>query len=261
MNHLRAAALVVCFVGMIHTPAEAQPPTCVGGAPENPYTGTVPSGQVWTIPFTTPLPCETISFNVQITTSRPGGATFTFNVYNYYNGGYMPMFEFSGTVAYGQTFSRVTPTPWSESGTPYPNVRGASGWPSTFKVGSSIGDVAYTVTITRTPRPGYNTGGWSFASAPLIQMFEPQYGSLTPPEGGQYYKIHLNPWQDIRIVGQARAATSPGTNFSVNLYNAYQQWVTTLIYSTINGTEAFPTPGDTNQTFTNWTGSGVDMYL
>ena len=59
------------------------------------------------------------------------------------------------------------------------------------------GPIDYSIQMTKAPRPGYNTGGTSFATTTPIDTGVTQYGSIDELELGQFYKVHLEAGQLI----------------------------------------------------------------
>ena len=135
--------------------------------------------------------------------------------------------------------------PWLyEEPFPFTGVRDPNVLPATIKVqaiwgvayGNTPSPPQYHFTIIRSPRPGYNIGGYDFATAPLVPSFPATYmGSLRtldppapkPSDHGQFFKVHLLCGQSISVSGSATENTLYGGRFNVDLYGSNQQLVIT----------------------------------
>jgi hypothetical protein len=209
------------------------------------------------VPSTAPLqPCEKISWTLTVTSQVSWGSNGQFKVYNASHDLLFAVNWSAGTTATTYTIPEATDL----VGSPYNNTRGVEGQPSYYDMGT-YWPVTYRVTSTRTPRPGYNTGGTGFANAPLISLPSTLYGSIHQREPGQYYKIHLDPGSVVYAHGQATAGTMPGSSLKIELYDLSQQSVAVLNYESIVGTTNFPTGSGSSATYTNSTGSGKDLYV
>jgi hypothetical protein len=101
----------------------------------------------------------------------------------------------------------------------------------------------YTLTVIRTPRPGYNLGGTGFSDALQLSDEIPQYGSVHKWEPGQFYKLHINSGEQIYVSGQA-LGKKLGTLFKMSLYDSNQQLVFTLLNLAVWDTpKYFPSDG------------------
>ena len=120
----------------------------------------------------------------------------------------------------------------------------------------------FTLVIRKVARPGYNTGGDSFANAPLIPAGEPQYGGLSNYEAsGQYYKITLQPGQAVYVSGYMTRLVPTNTNVTIKLYDANLAEKKTLANLLVgNETETYPS-GSTPTLFTHPGTSPADYYL
>ena len=212
-------------------------------------------------------PCETIA--VYESHSTQGGNHGTVIKVSFLNS--------SGQTILAQEFfgfldgSNQFPTYYEEP-FPFTGVRDPNLLPATIKVEATypvylgsplVGPPQYNITITRTPRPGYNTGGYDFSGAPSASLPATYRGSLrdgrnvTPADRGQYFKVHLNGGQTIQASGSVTQNTQYGTNFEVDIYDANQQlvrggWVFTGTY----GVQDY-----TSQPFTNPNPTAADFYI
>lgn len=127
----------------------------------------------------------------------------------------------------------------------------------------------YNFTIIRSPRPGYNIGGYDFATAPLVPSFPASYmGSLRtldppapkPSDRGQYLKVHLQCGQSISVSGFASENTLYGANFAVDLYGANQQLVIPKPWVGIT-VASYGTTTYQSSTFVNPNSAASDFYI
>jgi hypothetical protein len=162
---------------------------------------------------------------------------------------------------------------------PFPlnGVRDPNALPATFKVwaidgvgyGTPPSQPQYNFTIIRSPRPGYNIGGYDFATAPLVPSFPASYmGSLRtldppapkPSDRGQYLKVHLQCGQSISVSGFAHENTLYGANFAVDLYGANQQLVIPKPWVGIT-VSSYGTTTYQSSTFVNPNSAASDFYI
>jgi len=217
------------------------------------------SGGQATYPLTMPgvandviMPCETVSVQLDASTSPTYGASIKFELRN--SGGSALVKD-----TYSVYGSASHTEPESPLVTPFRNTRGAEGIPVTAYIKSLANNVySYTITVTRNPRPGYNQGGVNFATAPLIELRSENKGSIVPAEPGQFFKIHIDPYQRITIGGTAMGATMWGTNFYVDLYDGSQQLLKTMVSMAAYGEQPIPTGG--NNFFVNGP-AGADFFV
>jgi hypothetical protein len=74
---------------------------------------------------------------------------------------------------------------------------------------------AYTLTVTRNPRPGYNIGGSSKADAPLVSASLGVKLSVHHWEAGQYWKVNLAAGATLKAMGRWRC---PSTSSACNAW-------------------------------------------
>ena len=120
----------------------------------------------------------------------------------------------------------------------------------------------YTLTIIRTPRPGYNLGGTGFGDAPDITDGSMRHGSLHKWESGQFFKVHLNNNEPLYVSGDA-LGMHIGTLFVMTLYNSSQQSVFTLLSKNLYDTPSrFPADGANAAVYVyKNTGPAADFYI
>jgi hypothetical protein len=139
---------------------------------------------------------------------------------------------------------------------PWVGVRAPVVLPVTLKIesvslygqGNPPSPPLYTFTIIKTPRSGYNVGGYDFASAPLAPSLPTTYhGSLrqgvaydcttnctgsppqSAPDPGQYFKVHLCAGETIYVYGKAIENTYYGGHFTAEIYDSAQQYLIPLV--------------------------------
>jgi hypothetical protein len=219
------------------------------------------SGTTITIPVDLE-PCQTVGFSITTTGHQVHGAAVIFRIFN--KEGTPRVLDQFNWSSYGTVNQPELPTgaPWIY---PYRGTRGDEGLPSyatlyaTFF--SSFGHtLAYSVTVTKSPRAGYNLGGTSFANASVINIDQPQYGSLHDWEFGQFYKITLEPTQTIYLSGEVTGSPTHGTLLKIELYDSSQSLIMTLVNKAAYGAVTFPT-GGTYPTFTPPGGASSEYYL
>jgi hypothetical protein len=115
--------------------------------------------------------------------------------------------------------------------------------------------VSYNIVVSKSPRADYNLGGTSFSNAPLIPLRTKQYGSLSPYEPGQYYKIHLSGYERIYMKGQALGFVQWGSGFNLSLYDANMVLIQNK-YVAAYGLETFQTTS-----YANPSSQGADFYI
>ena len=259
-----AHVLTLIVIGALAT--HAQTPSCAAGATTNFTFAPSALGESRTETINL-APCETIavyeSHNIQ---DGNRGTVIRVSFLNS-SGQTILAQEFFGFNAANNQFPDYYEEPFPFTGVVDPNLL-----PATIKVEATYqvffgsppaGPPEYNFTITRTPRPGYNTGGYDFSSAPLISLPATYRGSLrdgrnvTPADRGQYFKIHLSGGQSIQASGTVTQNTQYGTNFEVDIYDANQQlvrggWVFTGTY----GVQDY-----TSQPFTNPNPTSADFYV
>jgi len=255
MPRLTATPLVLAFTILALAPnAHAQSPSCPEGSVET-FSGTLAYNGVKQISIAL-QPCETVSFAITTSADPYWGAVMYFDVYNSASSPTSIYHEGWQTFASNTKYFPTTP-PWFDT---IRGTRGIEGLPGYAILQCGIwGDCTYSITMTRTPRPSYNTGGVSFDSAPSIAMNTTQYGSLHNLEPGQFYKIHLNANQSIYMSGQALGFQNISSVFSIDLYDAGQQHVQNMVGINPGGSVAFPS-GNPN-VYTNPGTSGADYYI
>jgi hypothetical protein len=154
--------------------------------------------------------------------------------------------------------------------------------PAILKIESSwpygqggVGPPEYNFTIIRTPRPGYNVGGTSIAGALLVSSLPTTYnGSFrqgaaadcqagcvgsppqSPPDPGQYFKLHLCAGQVIYLHGTAVENTERGGRFTAELYDSAGQYLLPLVNSDVHGSVTF-----SSNPYTNSNTTDADFYI
>ena len=211
-------------------------------------------------------PCETIAVYESHFIQDPNRGTVIKISFLNSSGQTILAQEFFGFNAGNNQFPTYYEEPFPFTGVTDPNLL-----PTTIKVEATYqvflsnpsAPPEYNITITRTPRAGYNTGGYDFSGAPLASLPATYRGSLrdgrnvTPADRGQYFKVHLNGSQSIQASGTVTQNTQYGTNFEVDIYDANQQlvrsgWVFTGTY----GVQDY-----TSQPFTNPSPTAADFYI
>jgi hypothetical protein len=168
-------------------------------------------------------------------------------------------------VVCGKSCNTSVPLPTAVAGHPMPGTRGTEGLAKDIVITATIFNffggptASYTLTVNKSPRPGYNTGGTGFGNAPLIEARTEQLGSVHPLEPGQFYKVHLDAGQVIFLRGQATGHSQYGSHFIIDLYDALTLHVQNMVNQAAYGTVTFPMTG-TGPLYKN-TGPPADFYL
>ena len=258
----RIGLLLAAAILLVMAPARVQAQVC----PLAPITQTV-SGQSTTAqsrtytfagisPYIPLAPCETVVVRLDGSAGGPNMGLYLKNADH--------QVLDQTTFVCGSSCSYEVPAVASLVAYPYPGTRGTGGLPAEVEVwvgyGNSQPSVTFTLTITRIPRQGYNTGGIGFSDAPLIDPGVTQYGSVHPNEPGQFYKVHLNAGQSMYVTGQVTGATMYQPWFGIQLFNASQGSLLYLVSMLAGGTKVFPAQ-DTNPTIYTNSGAAADFYL
>lgn len=149
----------------------------------------------------------------------------------------------------------------------FPATLGMATRPQYVKIKSGVGSATYTINFTRTPRPGYNTGGTSFANATVLPTavstikatLHPSESGSPPnsPPGGQYFRVTIPQGGMISLNGYAHRWAGFNSAMVADLYNASQVNLTTLVFATASAPTADPF---VSSVYTN-TGPAADFYL
>jgi hypothetical protein len=141
---------------------------------------------------------------------------------------------------------------------PYRGTRGSEGLATYGTLwANSFFNVPYSVTIIRTQRPGYNTGGTDFASATVLPSLATTIlASISDAEPGQLFKFSLAAGTTLVAAGMVEGSTGYGTNFYADLYDSSQSYLDRLTSQAPMGRLGFQTVGITNSGST-----AADYYL
>jgi hypothetical protein len=242
----------------------AQGQSCPSGytvTMSNTITGQNTEAMPWILAM---LPCQTVSVQIQTASAskHPSGDG---NIYfRLRNAAHQVLAETA--LLCGMSCSGTLPPTNSVAGYPAPGMRGDEGNPSDILVATGLFNwfggptASYTLIITVAPRQGYNQGGTSFATAPLIETGVEQKGSVHPNEPGQFYRIHLDAGQLLFVRGEATAHYWWGSYFSITLYDDSQQEVQLMLNAAVYNTQTFPAAGTAGIVYKN-TGAARDFYL
>jgi hypothetical protein len=209
--------------------------------------------------FATPLlPCESVSIQLTCPTCSTPGPNMSLDLYDSANNWLDGNYFLCGS---GCSYTVPTTGEWTTLGSPYPAMVGGGGTAGTpayvdVHLGYGAASVAFELSVTRTPRPGYNTGGTNFANAPIITAGSMQYGSLDG--SGQFYKIHIGAGEAAYVVGQVSAHA----NLYVELFDPGQNSIGYYWELPVSGTQDYPALGASASPET-WTNPGAagDFYL
>ena len=242
--------------GVTFAPVSVKP--CPSGPTTVPYTGSLDSGASRTIDVSL-APCETLTTSL---TLNPPASGIAWAV-KFLNESSEWLDQDQGTCY--SDCSQMVPRPTNGV---IPATKGVRGRPAKIQLFNSYSypvAVSYTLTVTKTPRPGYNLGGTSPATAALLSTTLPTTirASLAPIEtetGGsaQYFKVRLWPGGTITVSGTVHRWAGYGTSFQVRVLNANLQ-----IVSYLAGAAAYapnPTPIDPG-TFTYIGETAADFYV
>jgi hypothetical protein len=234
--------MLLCLIAIAPAPAFA-----ADDCPSEPRivtlqgTITTPHGGNWeNAPFVAfqSFPCEEyrVTFEASYAGQQPAAPNFWIGLANSNNVTFAPY-----VIAFSMTTSGQLPvTP--DYGDPFPGTLHPSGNIAMIKVftTNSFVPVDWSITITTTPRPSYNRGSLTMASAPLVHDGDTLDLSLrwTYPN---FYKVMLKPGGTLSVTG---TATNDWTGYSAELIifvwdNAFQYrgWiaVTDIAPQTTNG--------------------------
>ena len=123
------------------------------------------------------------------------------------------VYNSSGTVLFWDSWSsypiasRTIPNSNYYSA-PYRGTRGPTGLPSDVVIKSTARRNLVTLTISKSPRPNFNTGSMSAAQATFVGNFPTTvYASMQPSETGQHFKVRVAAGGRIRVTGTAQASS------------------------------------------------------
>lgn len=259
-----AAVIVLACLAANHAPSLAQEPSCP------PSETVIGGGQLGANQSSPPHPIDLLPCQTVVVTLTSGfadsraEATGHVTIRNSSNPQQTLIERWFTCIGTSCSFS--TPPIGSSAGYPMPGTRGAAGLAKdvvvrfvTFNLHAQA-PASYALTIVKEPRAGYNTGGDTFANAPLIDTRVQQTGSLHYREIGQYYKVHLEPGQVIFARGHARSASD--SNFILTLYSPSQQVIKDLASVYVTTTpKTFPAVGTSPPLYTNTTGVAGVFYI
>jgi hypothetical protein len=237
--------------------AQAQPVPCPSGTGTQTFYGEFSAGGGQREEPLTPAlsPCETI-LGVLTVSDGGNGPSGIYVKLEFRNAAHATI-DFNDASCQGCTIQ----TPRA-SIAPLRSTRGPEALPVyvRWNVGSNLSNVAYTLTLYRNPRPGYNTGGLSLADAPLLL---PQLGGIhasfdVDEIAGQYFRVRLaaNGALTVSGTGQPTTANSSGSSFVAKLYNSAGQEVASRTFAIMP-----PTTNFSRLLFTNASSVPGEFYL
>ena len=127
----------------------------------------------------------------------------------------------------------------------------------TLSGGLSTPNPTYTLTITRTPRPGYNEGGLGVADAPLLSSVPARIrGSFVKEEVGQYFKIRLTGNGTLRVSGTGYSSWAYGATLVVHVLAADGTFSKEILRQVIGTGSSF-----NSTTFTSTSSAPAEFYV
>jgi hypothetical protein len=201
-------------------------------------------------------PCEAVTISVSTTANEPPvyyGAAAQLLVYNS-----------SGEELYAKAWgSYPTASETVPNGNlytaPYRGTRGLSGLPSQMVIKSLSRGFEYTIIVSRSRRPNYNTGGTTPTTATFLGNFPRTiYASIQPTETGQYFRVRVAAGGRIRVTGTAQTSPLYGANLWARLY---QPDGSTLVSTLVPAIACYDTCSYTSSWYTNTSGSAIELIL
>jgi hypothetical protein len=119
----------------------------------------------------------------------------------------------------------------------------------------------YVITITRVPRQGYNVGGTSQSTAPLLTSLPVGVKAAVHPwEPRQYWKVQLPPGGTLKVTGRVKAPTTygPGALLYVKVFNSAGSASVIKSMGVSGGVGWIPFE---TSVFTNNTGQTADFWV
>jgi hypothetical protein len=152
-----------------------------------------------------------VSFSITTTTHASSGAVLYFEVHNSEaTPGRVLYSDDWGLYGTDTRYPPLTP-PWFGT---IKGMRGVEGQPGYAVLGASyagLPDVEYSITMTKLPRPDYyNAGGVSLATAPLISLDAPNYGSVHQFEPGNFTRYTSTGLSRSFSVARFKDSRTPG---------------------------------------------------
>jgi hypothetical protein len=268
MRRLRLLGLVPLALLLGLGVATAQDLSCPSGPQVQTYSGTVMVGETTPPIFVEHRPCEMFSMDISITIAQRNGSV-TVRVYD---GLSYPQDQPSNyeMISCGQPFKyspstcgATWPKAASVTGQPFLGTRGESRAKSVtinYCCGYSGIQISYLLTVTRTPRPGFNLGGTSTSDAPL-QVTPAGIKASVHPYDSQYWKVQLPHGGTLKVMGRVRAITtiSPAANLNIRVYNAAGNYSMIKAVNSIPGGSVW-VPFESS-TYTNTTGQTAFFWV
>lgn len=122
-----------------------------------------------------------------------------------------------GTDSTGTSFQLPLPDqPLGDPfGSPYPATRTSSGLPRKIRF-TTLYAAEFTISVSRTPRAGYNTGSDALSGATAVTTNTVLRGTLWSQEP-QYYRLSVPPGGSISAAGQATAGPTIAPSLSIRI--------------------------------------------
>ena len=206
------------------------------------YTGSLASHGTFQFPIDA-YPCEEVTINITTDTSPSLGAALSLQIYNSSDG----QIASNTWAAYGYGLTRSM----VDLG-----MRGDVCLPSYGIFESLVWSVYdFTITVIKTPRPGYNIGGTGFGDAYPVSLPSTYYGSLCDDEPGQFFKLSLQGSQTVNVYGFAEGSSSLGALYRIDVYNSLQQHIKGQVMMAAYGKHEYDT------TFVNPGSDPAEFYF
>ena len=233
--------VIAPVLALFVTPQVADAQTCPSSTTTWTVSGTLGSGQSTGYLPTNIQACELLS--VQLTISAPSGISWSLA---YYQDPPAPTALLSEGEICGSSCTYTLPEDLNGK---YPATLGLYSRPSLVRLrnGFSYNQATYSLTFTRTPRPGYNTGGTDFDTATLLPMgLTTVKATLSPSENGpntgsgQFFRLTLPQGGMLSLSGFAHRWFGFNSGLSVKLYDANRQQLQLLVNSMASAPDADP---------------------
>jgi Ig-like domain from next to BRCA1 gene/Transglutaminase-like superfamily len=183
-------------------------------------------------------PCETVVVQLQGSASNhPSGNANMQMIIRNSDGASLATTNF----LCGQSCTTTVPLAGTVPGYPMPGTRGDGGLAKDVIVKVGVFNwfgtppATYKLIVTKTPRPGYNTMGNSFANAPHVTLPKSYLGSVHPLDPGQFVKVTLAAQDALYASGHVKGHASYGAYWEIEVYDSAGTELTNLVYGTAYG--------------------------
>lgn len=193
------------------------------------------------------LPCQTVRITIDgqtdSTDSQTSGVNLLARIWSFYSP--PDLLIGKGWTCWG-TCSQQIPVAGDTVGYPLPATRGLRGRAKTLSISwtgatsNAESPAMATVTITKSPRLDYTTGGTGVPDAQELTLPRVVYSShhhLEP--NGQFYRVWLGPGDRLKMSGRATCYGSGTCNLMIKVHNPRNGQISLPLSRGITGTQTF----------------------